>query len=250
MDSLSDAQKSELALHGITTREDALKAPGWVVGGEMRAALHGHSFTFVEHEPVGWDIHVGPPGHDNYQGSHVVAVDSQLRWRVCTEKNALRCEEQVEAHGGALLHHPILLHPCNYVLDVRVTNGSGMEKKLMTIWQPHLHDGGTDTFGNQYEIEGQQVTVTSRDGQRVVFLLDGDSIVAVQLTEPDKEISVTVDGVTTQVEVPSHVAVTLASLLAGRTTGTVSVCWDGKTRTLSQRALWNETVVGEKVVVL
>lgn len=250
MQYLNASQQAELAVHGITTRDQALEAPGWLVGGEIRAALHGHAFSFVEHKPVGWDVHVGPPGHDNYQGSHTTSESGVLKWRVCTEKNALRGEQAIQAHGGALLHHPILLNPRNYVLDVRVTNGAGVDKHVMTIWQPHLDDGGVDTFGNTYVIDGQRVSVTSPDGTEVHFLIEGESIAAIQMDEPDRTISVSVAGKIQQVEVPATAIITLGALLAGQVEGPVRVTWDGQTRTLSQRALWKQNVTGDSVVVL
>jgi len=250
MQGLTQENAKQLALHGITTEEHALAAPGWLVGGETRAALHGHSFELSPHTAAGWDVHLGPPGHESYQGAHVTPEDGFLRWRVCTERNTLRGQVGIEEHGGALLHHPIHLNPDVCVLELRIMDGKGQEKNLMTFWQAHLYEGGHDLFGNRFEHDGPRVKVTAPDGMEASFLLEGQSIAAIQTPIPDREIAVTVAGSTISVPVPGNAEVTLATLLAGRVSGQVRVRWDGQVRTVSQRALWNEIVTGDTVTVL
>lgn len=250
MEGLSPEHAKELALHGITTEQDAHAAPSWLVDGELRAALHGHSFEIVPHIASGWDVHLGPPGHEGYQGAHVVPKDGSLRWRVCTERNFLRSQIAVEEHEGSLLHLPISLNPDVCVLELRIMDGQEDEKNLLTFWQPHLFEGGNDVFGNKFERDGSRVRVTAPDGMWASFLLEGQSVVAIETPLPDREIRVTVGDSTVIVPVPASAEVTLATLLAGRVSGQVRVRWDGKTRNLSQRALWNEVVSGNTVTVL
>lgn len=248
MNNLTQEQKEELALHGITTAQEALESPAWLVGGEIRSALHGHVLEFFDHQPTGYDVHLGPPGKNHYMGAHAEADEhGHLRWRACTETTLLRNAVGIEAHGGAVFSHPIPLNPRTIYLELKVSNG--VEKTLMKIHQAAIYkrEYSHDAFGNKIDRDGSSVTFTTPEGVWATLLLEGNAVAGIVTPLPDRDVTVTVGNETFVVSVPGDTEVTLASLLANKVSGTVNVEWDGKTETLTQRALWNEKVVGDIV---
>lgn len=250
---------SELALKGITTKEEALGVPAWVIGTETRHALLAHDIQFELHEPVGWDVHLGARGpHGAYMGAHTEAdAEGHLVWRACTERNALRGQARIEAHGGEVLHHPFHLDRDATILQMRLADARGEEHVVLTMQQDALfNDRCTkDIFGNKLEHhnDNNAVTVTSPGGHWARFLLEGYAVAGIRTPlppPPARNIVVNIGSETFEVEVPGDHPVTLGMLLAGRTRGSVRVQWDGKTETLAQRDLWSVPVQADWVRVV
>lgn len=249
----------ELALKGITTEEEALAVPDWVIGTETRHALLAHDIQFELHTPVGWDVHLGARGpHGAYMGAHTEAgEDGHLVWRACTERNALRGEVGIEAHGGQILHHPFHLDRDTSILQMRLADARGQEHVVLTMQQDALYNAACtqDIFGNKLEHHDGEpsVTVTAPGGRWARFLLEGYAIAGIRTPVPppaDRNIIVHIGQDSFEVEMPGDQEVTLGMLLAGRTQGSVRVQWDGKIETLQQRDLWSKTVEADWVRVI